>query len=414
MTATPVSRVHYFDKQFLRVNEFRDEQLYQLGLRRRHNVALHMWGIVNGLELANEEGTLVVRPGMAIDGYGRELLLPDKKRIAPENFDDLATDRLDIWLVYGRHDNPGAPTGYRSCDAAGGAYRSDEVPEVLVERALSNIVDARTPPDVPEQVLNAPVPDVSDDPRQQWRVYLGRITRTEPGQYSIDLSQRPYVGVVAEVIDHPGNATRVEVGRQSVEDEERSLGGVTYVYEKGEDPANDQSRRFAVFVPEHLVADETETRVVVPSRFEILQDGTIRMRGRTVINGNLRVASGAIKFVEPAAFTAENTPQVPSIYRIQETGSDQLRVDLGAEMTLNRQFVIGFSDAEGKFTPCVKLELKDTTGSGTLAPVMTIFGDLKVEGLLQGDYVPRRLSEEATTALLASFQAGVAAGNVGP
>src|ERR1700720_2967375 len=110
MISASVSRVHYFDKQFLRVDEFRDEQLYQLAVRRRHNVAEHSWGIVSGLDVANEAGALVVRSGMAIDGYGRELVLADKKRLAAETFDDLGTDRLDVWLVYDRRDTTAAPS----------------------------------------------------------------------------------------------------------------------------------------------------------------------------------------------------------------------------------------------------------------------------------------------------------------
>src|ERR1700737_4666535 len=127
MTNQAGSRVHYFDKQFLRVNEFTDEQLYQLAARRRHNITEHAWGIVSGLDLAQEsDGGLVVRPGVAIDGYGREVLLTDKKSLAPQTFDDLGTDRLDAWIVYDRRDDANVPSGYGSCvpGGAGAAYRS--------------------------------------------------------------------------------------------------------------------------------------------------------------------------------------------------------------------------------------------------------------------------------------------------
>jgi len=233
MTLDMTSRVHYFERQFLRVNEFRDEQLYQLALRRRHNLGPHTWGIIAGLEIVLEDGSIVIRAGMAIDGYGRELLLRDKKRMPLVTFDDLGTERLDVWLVYGRRDNASVPDGYGECGpaAAGSPYRSDEIPQLLFERPLANVVDARQPPDVPAQVLNSPVPATSDDPRDLWRVYLGRVTRTAPAQFSIDLSQRTYVGLVAEVIDHPANATRLEVGKQSSQDQERVIGDVTYVYD---------------------------------------------------------------------------------------------------------------------------------------------------------------------------------------
>jgi hypothetical protein len=340
MSTNTASRVHYFDKQFLRVDEFRDEQLYQLALRRRHNITQHNWGIVTGLELALENGTVVVEPGLAIDGYGRELLLETKVTLAPETFDDLATDRLDVWLTYNRSDGGSAPDGYGECGAAlGDSYRAAEVPQVLFERPLSNNVDARRPPGVSAEVLNAPVPPTSDDPADTWRVYLGRIIRLDT-QITFDMSRRPYAGVVAETIDHPANAARVEIGKRSTVNAERTVGGVTYSYEKGEDLALNQSRRFAVFVPEDLAGAPTEDTVTLSPRLEIMADGAIRLRGRTIVNGNLRLGGGAVRFVDAADFTADSAPEEPSISRFNDSGKDELRVDLGTGDTANRQFVV--------------------------------------------------------------------------
>src|SRR5205807_5291579 len=157
MTTEPLTRVRYYPKQFLRLDEFRDEQLYQLTLRRLHNNAQHTWGIVSGLDIATEDDATVVSPGYAIDGYGRELLLTEKFPLAPENFDALATDRLDIWLVYARNDGGTVPDGYGECAGSNGlSYRASEEPLVLVERTLSNTVNARRPPGVPREVLDAP------------------------------------------------------------------------------------------------------------------------------------------------------------------------------------------------------------------------------------------------------------------
>jgi len=124
MSADTAARVHYFDKQFLRVDEFRDEQLYQLALRRRHNNTQHTWGILRGLEIENEDGSIVVQPGFAIDGYGRELLLTAKLHVAPETFDDLGTDRLDLWLIYDRQDDESIPEGYGECGVPSSALRA--------------------------------------------------------------------------------------------------------------------------------------------------------------------------------------------------------------------------------------------------------------------------------------------------
>ena len=124
------------------------------------------------------------------------------------------------------------------------------------------------------------MPPTSDDPADTWRVYLGRIIRLE-SKVTFDMSRRHYAGVVAEIIDNPASAARVEIGKRSTADTERTVGGVTYSYDKGEDPTLQQSRRFAVFVPEDLAGTPPAGRVTLSPRLEIHADGAIRLRGRT-------------------------------------------------------------------------------------------------------------------------------------
>jgi hypothetical protein len=400
-------RVHFFDKQFLRTQDLADEQLYHLLLLRRHDISLHSWGIVSGLELTIESGP-VVQPGIAIDGYGRELLLQGKQQLPTTRFNDLATNSLDVWLIYGRSETEAAPSGYACPGSSNNSYRSNETPQILLEKPLSNTVDSRHPPGVPASILASPVPVTSDDPSSVWRVYLGRVTRTptQPDSpYTVDLSQRPYAGVVGELIDHPENATRVEVGRTSDIDDSRTIDGITYVY------SGTPNRRFAVFVPG--AQEQQPEQVTLVPRLEIKQDGTIYARGDTTINGSLRLAGGAVQFKEPANFTADDAPQVASLYRTQKGANDELRVDLGADDPLGKRFVIGFSNDDGSFTPCLRLELKDN-GNKNPSPLLTIYGDMTIQGKLDSpDIKARTLSPEAQNAILGSFQSGVAAGGAG-
>ncbi|MFN8564815.1 MAG: hypothetical protein U0703_25050 [Anaerolineae bacterium] len=64
-----IMRVHYYDRQFLRAQDFTDEQAYQIAMRRRHNLSHHIWGIVRGLELEfnQPDGVFVIKPGIAVD-----------------------------------------------------------------------------------------------------------------------------------------------------------------------------------------------------------------------------------------------------------------------------------------------------------------------------------------------------------
>jgi hypothetical protein len=71
-----IKRLNYFTHQFLREQDFKDEQAYHLEMRRRHNQLLHGWGVVTGLEVQKKgEREITISHGMAIDKEGRELVL---------------------------------------------------------------------------------------------------------------------------------------------------------------------------------------------------------------------------------------------------------------------------------------------------------------------------------------------------
>lgn len=405
---SPPRRVHYFQQQYLRVNEFIDEQTYHLAMRHRHNIGHHSWGIVTGLEIVQEEGALLVRPGMAIDGYGRELLLSVSRFISPETFPQLGSNRLDVWMHYDRVDGEMTPAGYGGCgENDTEPYRVNEQPRLAFERAGVSRINVRQPKGVPKALLEAPGSLVStDDPLVIWPVYLGRVTyvpeeKDSSQKFLIDASDRAYAGVMAEVIDHPATAARVEVGRLSGQTDERQVGGTTYKYtRKGSD------RSFAVFVPPQ--GDPQTNPVSLDPRFEIAVDGTNYLRGQTSVYGHLRIAGGAVQFTKPA--DGGGTREFPSMYRTSEGNTDELRVDLGHETA--ESLVVGFTEADGSFKPAMRLACpKENNGD----PVLTIYGDLKVDGSLKGNNVlARTMSAETLQSLISSFQAGVIAGGNAP
>jgi hypothetical protein len=80
-----IKRPLYFTEQFLVVEDFRDEEYYHLGQMRRHNRTLHTPGAVAGLDVTVEENkpqpgktTVAVTSGIAIDNFGREIILKDR------------------------------------------------------------------------------------------------------------------------------------------------------------------------------------------------------------------------------------------------------------------------------------------------------------------------------------------------
>jgi hypothetical protein len=71
-----VKRLNYFTHQFLREQDFKDEQAYHVEMSRRHNRMFHGWGVLAGLEVQKKgEREITINPGTAIDKEGRELTL---------------------------------------------------------------------------------------------------------------------------------------------------------------------------------------------------------------------------------------------------------------------------------------------------------------------------------------------------
>ncbi len=69
-------RVNYFTHQFLREQDFKDEQQYHLEGRRQHNRLFHPPGVLEGFEVRQKgETEITVEPGFAVDASGREIEL---------------------------------------------------------------------------------------------------------------------------------------------------------------------------------------------------------------------------------------------------------------------------------------------------------------------------------------------------
>lgn len=77
----PVERINFFSGQLLNADDFRSEQDYHRSKAHLHNRMLHGSGIVGGLEVTSDNDRLNVRPGLAIDGYGREISVAEPQTV---------------------------------------------------------------------------------------------------------------------------------------------------------------------------------------------------------------------------------------------------------------------------------------------------------------------------------------------
>lgn len=104
-----ITRVQYRERQTLTTADLRWEQDYRLGMGGRHHLAHHDRGIVRGLRVTERNGVFELTPGVAIDGYGRELLVPITVEL-----DALAGDGPWSLLLYYCEDPEQTPPG-RPC-----------------------------------------------------------------------------------------------------------------------------------------------------------------------------------------------------------------------------------------------------------------------------------------------------------
>src|SRR2546422_9238677 len=68
-------RMHYYDGEFLKQDDFATEQSYHLGMRRLHNQYLHTPAVVYGLAVTAGDNLVTICPGMAVDTEGHGLIL---------------------------------------------------------------------------------------------------------------------------------------------------------------------------------------------------------------------------------------------------------------------------------------------------------------------------------------------------
>jgi hypothetical protein len=205
--STDIERLRYYERQYLQSSDFTDEQTYHLEMRRRLNLALHLWGIVKGLELLYGEviqGTpyqYYVSEGMAIDAYGREIIVSAKHLLS----DDLDTNRItgagtySVWIGYTREQTTAPPAGFQRCDMTNQYTRWRESFEIIISSLAAN----PNPTEDPD-----PFGDLPDDPtKNPWLIHLGTINVDKSQKITAATNaDRIYIGLRTQRIVAPRHA----------------------------------------------------------------------------------------------------------------------------------------------------------------------------------------------------------------
>ncbi len=143
---TTFARVNYFDGRVLTADDFRAEQNYHREKMWLHNRMLHGYGIVSGLEVAvqeneNDGAQIVLAPGYALDGYGRELIVPDALTV------NIARDRHDFVVFLKYVEQADASSLVSVPDGEPQAARILETVQVLFEAPAERMTPPTARPD---------------------------------------------------------------------------------------------------------------------------------------------------------------------------------------------------------------------------------------------------------------------------
>ncbi|MGH8592108.1 MAG: hypothetical protein ACREXX_23175 [Gammaproteobacteria bacterium] len=124
------TRPNYFNGQLLLEEDFQAEQKYHVDARCQHNLRLHGWGVVSGLDVsAKGEHSVFVEPGFAIDPQGHEIKLEHPESLDVSGFGP--NDQVQVGLAYEE-------------GGAGGGELGTNRRECFAIITLSQLVEERT------------------------------------------------------------------------------------------------------------------------------------------------------------------------------------------------------------------------------------------------------------------------------
>jgi hypothetical protein len=223
-----IERPNYYQLQFLGADDFKSEQAYHRDMRRRHNIGPHRWGIVTGLELVekpHESGSgldVYIQPGMAIDGFGRELFVVAPYKLDTADFQFITGTVAaphEVWIAYREETALPPELGYGTCESEGQNDRVREDFRVVIDptgdKHAAIVVNGRAAEAtaIPEDE-SVPYQELPDGATTRWLVRLGNVmwnplTRElETASTQLALG-RIYAGIVAEEVLAPDTKLRL-------------------------------------------------------------------------------------------------------------------------------------------------------------------------------------------------------------
>ncbi len=279
-------RPAFFEGQILAAADLTSTVEYSRAEVARHERYLHDWGIAEGLGLTTQDQTdaagnkyveVTIEPGMAIDGDGREVIVPAPALLSPADFirDNGASPKSGAYypvLLQGIDSDAPAPqltTG--ACGSASQPTRKQEG-YVIVFGGLG--ADLRLDEQLPPDVTAGPVPAAGQQP---WSIPIGSVQWNKSITQFTDANGdgRRYAGVKADSVAARGGTLMLRA-------QPSTAPGQPVVRVGGDPPFT-----FGLYKGGNVV----DPRLTVSARGDVIAAGTIK---GALTQGEIRVQSGTI------------------------------------------------------------------------------------------------------------------------
>jgi len=431
-----IKRLFYYNRQYLGFKDLRDEQYYHTWMRRRHNLAHHAWGIVLGLKLELQESVpgskksdkAVLLPGFAVDGYGREIVVPVRHTIEKKCFLEYGAPPPDtdlfikVWLAYDEIHSAPPEDGYGVCGLEDQYTRVKETYKVYVGEpeeiyaeikiAGKTVGTANVPPDksIPYQELP---PDITGWP---WLVCLGAfkwdgnnfVAKPEGDKQKgvvyekKILEGRQYVGSVADKILAPAGELRVK--DRFTAESPLVAGSVTPGVKMSVEGSLDVERLFTARQDAHILGKagigtdkpDNAAKLSIVGNGEAVKLFTGRDGGHFAIgfyNDGLAgsVRSGRLGYLNDGNknFTVENEKDNGHILLKSKQNVGINTIDPKSKLSVSGNAAIGTGYSNQATAPSDGLIVQGSVGIGTNSPKnkLDVDGSVAIGGNYSGEHI---------------------------
>jgi hypothetical protein len=430
MATFAAQRPQFFEGQYLGAADLEAIVAYLRTNDARQNLGQHSWGVAIGLNLVSQpiSDTAVeyfVQPGVAIDGYGRLIVVQSPTRLDPAQLNGAGSGLVDVWIRFDQGSFMATRPGFGACSASDEYARVSEgfrlvfgSKQSIVERESgvtlneALVIDARealssVDPEAP-LLLDGAVPHQElplDDAAALWLVPLGHVRWAAASNNFLPLVD----AAEAEALENgssPRTPDQVYEALMQSRAKRRLLGVVAE----------------AVFAAEGLIRlrertapadpingnDAVSKAHAVKSRDLCVCDGQLKpkeliwLEGNVRVTGDARLLAGRLEFrnaegrdyvprTVDGSMLAPSTPLVLQRSENNPRGGTDLQLLLGKSSDGRNRFSIGGVEYEGtdlcdlsaSINTKVVIQDDGKVGIGTLAPDTLLTSPVTVRGLSQ-------------------------------